>query len=159
MVRKDSVESREFDAEKNFYASSAIDSWLSESYLALLASALQGNIAETMFYYTPGAGYMNDTVTTLSRKVFLLSATEVSGTRVSSMNEEGTVLPISDLIITSTQWTRTPHRANSFYAFYVRNKYPTIQTVNYQWPIHPAFTLPATLAVTANADGTYTLAA
>lgn len=159
VVRKDGVESRAFDADMNFYATSAIDSWLSESYLALLASALQGNIAETMFYYTPGAGYMNNTVTTLSRKVFLLSATEVSGTRASNMNEEGTVLPISNLIKTSTQWTRTPHRENRIYAFYVQNGYPTMQTVGYQWPIHPAFTLSATIAVIANPDGTYTLAA
>ena len=96
------------------YASSYIDSWLNGSYKALLDSAVQTAIASTNFYYTPS--FSNKTVTSLSRAVFTLSATEFGVPKADVFNTEGSALPIASSLqpvvfngALAEQWTRSPN--------------------------------------------------
>lgn len=165
VVRKDCYDMRAFSNSNNAYANSSLDSWLCNTYLKLLDADIQAAIGTTKFYYTPGNG--NTTVTTLQRAVFQLSLTEL-GARDTSANTEGSALPIARTLQIAYrngsavfQWTRTPatysttnvlclsETGNCFNGYRYNNSFGS----------RPAFTLPATLAVTPNADGTYTLAA
>ena len=92
---------------------------------------------------------------------FLLFLYEFGITATNAVNE-GTPLPIADTLkaMTRTQWTRTVNTANMARAFYVDSTYGAGYTNVYnELGIRPAFTLPGTLRLAQNADGTYTLAA
>lgn len=91
VLRKDLHSSRQWHTSGvNAYATSAIDTWLNGTYLATLDSAVQSDISAVAIPYTPGNG--NNTVTTLARKVFLLSLTELGVTNTYA-NTEGAALP------------------------------------------------------------------
>ena len=138
---------------KNFsaYASSYIDSWLNGSYKALLDSVVQTAIASTNFYYTPS--FSNKTVTSLSRAVFTLSATEFGVPKAAVFNTEGSALPIASSLqpvvfngALAEQWTRSPNIQSSGYiirigvnGFQVSSLKPNTSST-----IRPCFTLPAT---------------
>ena len=95
------------------------------------------------------------------QSAFLLSLYEFGITATNALNE-GTPLPIADTLKTMTQvqWTRTVNVENPARAFYVDSTYGAGFTNVYnELGIRPAFTLPGTLALAQNADGTYTLAA
>lgn len=163
VVRKDCYDMRAFSSSNNAYAGSALDSWLCNTYLKLLDADIQAAIGTTKFYYTTGNG--NYTVTTLQRAVFQLSVTEL-GKSASYANPEGSALPIASTLQIAyrngsavVQWTRTPYTRG---ADYICDLY-TDGDVDYgvyvySYGSRPAFTLPTTTAVIANADGTYTLA-
>lgn len=165
VVRKDCYDKRAFSSGKNAYANSYLDSWLRNTYLKLLDADIQAAIGTTKIYYTPGNG--NTTVTTLQRAVFQLSLTEL-GRYSYYANTEGSTLPIASTLKIAylngravDQWTRTP-RTDDIYYVYKMSAYGGDGA--YEGGImsngsRPAFTLPATTAVTANPDGTYTLAA
>lgn len=165
VVRKDCYDKRAFSSDKNAYANGYLDSWLRNTYLKLLDADIQAAIGTTKIYYTPGNG--NTTVTTLQRAVFQLSLTELGGYSYYA-NTEGSTLPIASTLKIAylngravDQWTRTPKTDDIYYVV----KMPAnggdgasdggIMSNGSR----PAFTLPATTAVTANPDGTYTLAA
>lgn len=164
LVRKDCYSMRTFSSGKNAYANSYLDSWLCNTYLKLLDADIQAAIGTTKFYYTPGDG--NTTVTTLQRAVFQLSLTELGGSSYYA-NTEGSALPIARTLQIAylngsavDQWTRTPRTDDAYYVYNLS----TNGSAAYDGGImshgsRPAFTLPATLTVTANPDGTYTLAA
>ena len=166
VVRKNCYAQYKFGAHYNTYAGSEADVWLNDTWLKLLDADVQAAISKTKFYYTPGNG--NDTVTTLQRAVFLLSVTEL-GKSESNANTEGTALSsavCSQLAIAYrngsavTQWTRTPCKNFTRHAYYMDtygDLYYTLCTDSLG--SRPAFTLPSTTVVIANADGTYTLAA
>lgn len=164
LVRKDCYDMRAFSSRNNAYADSSLDSWLCNTYLKLLDADIQAAIGTTKFYYTPGNG--NTDVTTLQRAVFQLSVTEL-GKSVIDANTEGSALPIASTLQIAyrngsavDQWTRTPRTGNTR-EVHVLSNYGGDLTYDYYYPTgsRPAFTLPATTAVTANPDGTYTLAA
>ena len=164
VVRKDCYDMRAFDRNSiNAYANSDLDSWLHNTYLKLLAADIQAAIGTTKFYYTPGNG--NGRVTTLQRAVFQLSIAEL-GKTASSANKEGSALPIASMLQIAyrngsavIQWTRTPNRNITYYAFYLKaDGSLTSDGVAYSHGSRPAFTLPSTTVVIANADGTYTIA-
>lgn len=166
IVRKDCYDKRAFSRNNNAFSGSSMDTWLNNTWLKLLDADIQAAISKTKFYYTTGNG--NDTVTTLQRAVFLLSVTEL-GKSSSHANTEGTALDsavCSQLAIAyydgnaTVTWTRTPNTGDTIYVFCMRtdgglqsNKIGGFKGSR------PAFTIPATTAVTANPDGTYTLAA
>lgn len=164
VVRKDCYDMRAFNSSNNAYANGALDSWLCSTYLKLLDADIQAAIGTTKFYYTPGNG--NTTVTTLQRAVFQFSLTEL-GKTASYANTEGSALPIASTLQIAyrngsavAQWTRTPNPGDTYYVCYLRNDGSVDGNVYYvSFGSRPAFTLPATTAVIANADGTYTLAA
>ena len=93
VVRKDCYDTRQWHSSNvNAYASSAIDSWLNGTYKNLLDADIRGVIGTTKIKYTPGNG--NNTVGTLQRAIFLLSATELNRS-ASWFNVEGTALEIA----------------------------------------------------------------
>ena len=151
VVRKDCYDNRVWDnGNVNAYASSDIDAWMNGDYKALFPEEIQTAMGTTKFYYTPGNG--NNTVGTLERAVFALSATEL-GQSASWFNVEGSALPIANTLkvaylngSANTQWTRSPFTANT-------NSAVVLNSVGYvngnycknSYGSRPAFTLPSTL--------------
>ena len=165
LVRKDCYDMRAFSGSSNAYANSSLDSWLCDTWLKLLDAGAQTAIGTTKFYCTVGNG--NSTVTTLQRPVFQLSPSEL-GKTASYANKEGSTLPIASILQIAhrngsavTQWTRSATNQSSgvFVCFLQADGSMTYGSYSYfKNGSRPAFTLPATTAVTANADGTYSLA-
>ena len=164
VVRKDCYDMRAFSSSNNAYANSSLDSWLCNTYLKLLDANIQAAIGTTKFYYTVGNG--NNTVTTLQRAVFQLSLTEL-GKSYYFANTEGSALPIASALQIAyrngsavTQWTRTTE-TSGIYSVCCLYYNGDVGSENYgtSFGSRPAFTLPATTAVIANPDGTYTIAA
>lgn len=149
VVRKDCYDSRKWHSSNvNAYASSAIDSWLNSTYKNLLDADIRGVIGTTKIKYTPGNG--NNTVGTLERAIFLLSATELNRS-ASWFNVEGTALEIASSLQIAymngsavVQWTRSPSTTNTHNAIYLDSDGKVIGdrcTITYG--SRPAFTLPA----------------
>lgn len=154
IVRKDCYDMRVFSNSNNAYANSALDSWLCNTYINLLDAGIQAAIGATKFYYTPGNG--NKTLTTLQRKIFQLSVTELLGNGT-LYNEEGSKLPIAEVLKIGTidggatkQLTRTPTITNSTTAIYVIGADGSSATQNCGGTggSRPAFTLPSDFLVT-----------
>lgn len=164
MVRKDSYGKQAWHRSASFtkYANSAMNTHLTTTYFALLDSAVQSAIGTTKFYYTSSAD--TTSVGTLSRSVFLLSATEFGGVDTSptgmyTFNVEGSTLPIASLLAVDYQWTRSP-RTGASQPIYVTVGGKVGSNGSQSAQNHrPAFTLPSTLLVDPepNADGSYTL--
>lgn len=114
VVRKDCYDSRVWNRDNvNTYASSDIDAWFNGTYKNLLDADIRSLIGTTKIRYTPGNG--NNTVSTLNRAVFALSATEL-GQSGTLFKVEGSALPIANTLKvayrngeTTTQWTRSPY--------------------------------------------------
>ena len=164
IVRKDCGEGKRIGISNN-YAGGNADSWNNRTWTYLLDAGVKATLGNTKFYYTPGTG--NNTVSVLSRAAFQLSAAEL-GFTASTINAEGTELPIASMLKIAYkdgsavfQWTRTPRTDDA-------KKSTTITDEGYLASIasnttgfckcRPAFTLPGTLALAQNADGTYSLA-
>ena len=165
VVRKDCYDNRQWHRSNvNAYASSDIDSWLNGTYKNLLDADIRGVIGTTKIKYTPGNG--NNTVGTLERAIFLLSATELNRS-ASWFNVEGTALEIASSLQIAymngsavVQWTRSPSKGSTGSAVFL-NTFGNISgsgCTNANGS-RPAFTLPGTLALAQNADGTYSIAA
>lgn len=164
LVRKDCYDMHKWaQYTSNAYASSEIDSWLNSTYKNLLDTDIRGAIGTTKFRYTPGLG--NNTVGTLERDIFLLSVTEL-GKTASYANTEGSALDIASSLQIAymngtavVQWTRSPKTGTVDYTCYLRQNG---NVGNYlsgnPYGSRPAFTLPGTLGVEQNADGTYSIA-
>ena len=165
VLRKDLYDERAWNSSNNnAYASSAIDTWLNNTYLMCLDESVRNQIIEVAFPYT--IGYGNSTVSTLSRKVLLLSATEI-GYSGSYVNVEGTVLLyfnsdskcIAYLNGTATYWwTRSPYNGELGRVKAVAQN-GVLHEPNASYPdgSRPAFTLPADMLFNPepNADGSY----
>lgn len=164
LVRKDCYDMRVFNSSNNAYADGgSLDSWLRNTYIKKLNADIRASIGTTKFYYTPGNG--NTKVTTLQRAVFQLSLTELGKTS-GYANTEGTSLPIASTLKIAyrngsavTQWTRTPRTYNDYVVCYLGTD-GNIQNSgsSESHGSRPAFTLPGTLGVEQNADGTYSIA-
>ena len=165
VVRKDCYDSRQWHRSNvNAYASSDIDSWLNGTYKNLLDADIRGVIGTAKIKYTPGNG--NNTVGTLERAIFLLSATELNRS-ASWFNVEGTALEIASSLQIAymngsavSQWTRSPSPDNAYYVVFLSTNGNVSRTVGGSaYGARPAFTLPGTFALVQNADGTYSIAA
>lgn len=155
IVRKECYDNRIFGNENNAYANSALDSWLCNTYINLLDAGIQAAIGATKFYYTPGNG--NKTLTTLQRKIFQLSMTELGSSGL--FNEEGSKLPIAEVLKIGTidgaatkQLTRTPTITNSTTAICVigADGRSATQSCDGTGGSRPAFTLPSNLIITGD---------
>lgn len=172
----------------NIYSGSTIDEWLNGEYFRTLDSSISSKIKNTNIRVSPGPktyegddGLSHTTdgseVSWASRKVFLLSATELGmSSSVSGITKEGTALPncremLYNIIGSSNYaWTRSrcfdatpfaypesfkynnsavvsPSKSNNSYYTYT-----TISDVTKKYPVLPAFTLPATLEVDVNGN-------
>lgn len=163
VVRKDCYDNHAFGSS-NTYANSSLDTWLCGTWIKLLDAGTQDAIGTTRFYYTVGGG--DPAVKILQRAVFQLSVAEL-GRTISGAEDEGSVLPISIILQTAyrngaatIQWTRTPSPRNIYIAYgFDETGAQKTYRCDSSHGARPAFTLPATTAVIANPDGTYTLAA
>lgn len=184
-----STESASYDSRfTNIYSGSTIDKWLNGEYFRTLDSSISSKIKNTNIRVSPGPQTYKDddgnshttdgsAVTWISRKVFLLSATELGmSSSVSGITKEGTALPnCSEMLYNITEssdyaWTRSrcfdatpfaypesfkynnsavvsPSKSNNSYYTYT-----TISDVTKKYPVLPAFTLPATLEVDVNGN-------
>lgn len=162
LVRRYIYDTRQWHTSNvNAYASCALDSWFNNTYYNLLDADIKAQIAAVAIPYTPGNG--NDSVTTLSRKVFALSVTEL-GRTASYANTEGSALSIASTLQIAynssgsavVQWTRSPYTYNTLNACCL-NTYGYVS--NYGCTIthgaRPAFTLPSSLSVSD--DGSVTV--
>ena len=155
VVRKDCYDTRAFSSRNNAFSGSSMDTWLNGPYKGLLDAEVQDAMGLTAFYYTPGNG--NNTVGTLQRAIFLLSATEL-GTSASTGNIEGTALSsavCSQLAIAYrngsavTQWTRTPSTRYNGYVLHLNTEGgPRIHYFSDSSGSRPVFTLPASFKLT-----------
>lgn len=153
VVRKDCYDTRQWHTSNvNAYATSAIDTWLNNTYKNLLDADIRGVIGTTKIKYTPGNG--NTTVGTLERAIFLLSVTEL-GKTASYANTEGTALSIASSLQIAylngsavVQWTRSPHTNGTDGACCLGTVggVSGVSCVN-TGGSRPAFTLPSTLSV------------
>lgn len=184
-----STKSASYDSRfTNIYSGSTIDEWLNGEYFRTLDSSISSKIKNTNIRVSPGPQTYKDddgnshttdgsAVTWISRKVFLLSATELGmSSSVSGITKEGTALPncsemLYNIIGSSNYaWTRsrcfdaTPFAYSEFFkynssavvspsksnnSYYT---YTTIGDVSKKYPVIPAFTLPATLEVDVNGN-------
>lgn len=184
-----STESASYDSRfTNIYSGSTIDKWLNGEYFRTLDSSISSKIKNTNIRVSPGPQTYKDddgnshttdgsAVTWISRKVFLLSATELGiSSNVSGITKEGTALPncsemLYNIIGSSNYaWTRsrcfdaTPFAYPEFFkynnsavvsssksnnSYYT---YTTISDVTKKYLVLPAFTLPATLEVDVNGN-------
>ena len=149
VVRKDVYDQRQWHSSNvNAYASSTIDSWLNSTYKNLLDADIRSLIGTTKIRYTPGNG--NNTVGTLERAVFALSATEL-GQSASWFNVEGSALPIASTLqvahlngSTNTQWPRSPNKSAPPYAVYLSSNGGVVSGYcSYSYGSRPTFTLPS----------------
>lgn len=153
VVRKDCYDTRQWHTSNvNAYATSAIDTWLNNTYKNLLDADIRGVIGTTKIKYTPGNG--NTTVGTLERAIFLLSVTEL-GKTASYANTEGTALSIASSLQIAylngsavVQWTRSPRTSSTYFACYLSaNGDVNNSGCSNTYGSRPAFTLPSTLSV------------
>ena len=161
VVRKDCYKMSTFGKSNN-YETSFINDNLQNTWPKLLDNNIQTLMGTTKFYhYKNGSGMI-----TLDRAAFQLSLTEL-GSADSAAAKEGTTLPIANMLKIANingqstgQWTRTHNLADyvHVFAFESSGKSMGFKYSN-SFGVRPAFPLPATTAVIANADGTYTLAA
>ena len=158
VVRKDCYDTRQWHTSNvNAYATSAIDTWLNNTYKNLLDADIRGVIGTTKIKYTPGNG--NTTVGTLERAIFLLSVTEL-GKTASYANTEGTALSIASSLQIAylngsavVQWTRSPLTFGTGCACYLFTGGGVGSGgCGVTYGSRPAFTLPSTLSVSD--DGT-----
>lgn len=162
LVRRYIYDTRQWHTSNvNAYASCALDSWFNNTYYNLLDADIKAQITAVAIPYTPGSG--NNSVTTLSRKVFALSVTEL-GRTASYANVEGSALPIASTLQIAhnssgsavTQWTRSPitNDTGSACCLYADGDvYYGGCADTYGAP--PAFTLPSSLSVSD--DGSVTV--
>lgn len=172
----------------NIYSGSTIDKWLNGEYFRTLDSSISSKIKNTNIRVSPGPktyegddGLSHTTdgseVSWVSRKVFLLSATELGmSSSVSGITKEGTALPNCSKVLYNIigdqnyTWTRsrcydaTPFAYQENYKYNnsavvspskYNNSYYTytaISDVTKKYPVLPAFTLPATLEVDVNGN-------
>lgn len=161
LLRESIYDTREWaNRTNNAYVSSNIDPWLNGDYLNLIDASVRAQIAAVNIFYT--VGNENNTVTTLSRKVFLLSRAEVDSSGSSYANVEGTLLSYfnSDAKriaylngVATVWWLRTPTTHTANYVWNVR----TGGNTHFSRPrtlggTRPAFTLPSTTLTNDNGE-------
>lgn len=152
-VRKDVYNQRQWNSSNvNAWATCTLRSWLNGDYKNLFSSGVQALMGNTTYYYTPGNG--NNTVTTRSDAVFMLSLTEI-GESARYANVEGSALPIASTLqiayqggSATNQWTRSPGTAGTNSAWWL---YYNGETWNDNCGAtngsRPCFTLPSTALV------------
>ena len=162
LVRRYIYDTRQWHTSNvNAYASCALDSWFNNTYYNLLDADIKAQIAAVAIPYTPGNG--NNSVTTLSRKVFALSVTEL-GRTASYANTEGSALSIASTLQIAynssgsavVQWTRSPLTSSTHDAFCLyTDGCVSSNGCTGTDGARPAFTLPSSLSVSD--DGSVTV--
>lgn len=157
MVRKDVYDQRQWNSSSaNAWASSTIHSWLNSGYKGLFSAYVQSIMGATTYEYTVGNN--NNTVTTRSDAVFLLSLTELGENYPSYANVEGSALSIASTLkiayqngAATTQWTRSPQTQGVGLVWrFDQNGGFTLKNCTESHGSRPCFTLPSTALVDLN---------
>jgi len=147
-----------------------IDGYLNNDYLSLLGASVKSLIPEITIACTIAPDYVSANPTTISRKIFLLSATELGGSK-NTIPVEGTHIAYFDSdekriatrnSIAADWWTRTPVIRSSARAMLITaSGLESDRAPATQLGIRPAFCLPNDTLVSEqpDADGDYTLLA
>lgn len=155
LVRRYIYDKRQWNPSNiNAYASCTLDSWFNNTYYNLLDADIKAQIAAVAIPYTPGDG--NNSVTTLSRRVFALSVTEL-GRTASYANVEGSALSIASTLQIAydssgsavSQWTRSPCTDTTTFVCSL-SSYGNVSDLYrgaHALGARPAFTLPSSLSV------------
>lgn len=157
LLRKDIHSFRAWDSGSNAYSVSDIDAWLNGEYLNLIDSSVRSQIAEVSIVCTVGSH--NWVSSTLSRKVFLLSYTEVGFSGNAYAKVEGSPLPYFDSDAkrigylggsAEAWWLRSPDKRNDERSWVVNKSgisgmgdVPRADGLG----VRPAFTLPSSILV------------
>nr|DAE36789.1 MAG TPA: hypothetical protein [Caudoviricetes sp.] len=154
VVRKDCYSEERWNSYSNgnAYASGNIDNWLNYVYKDLLSTIPKPAIEPVKIRYT--IGNKNNTVSTLQREIFLLSATEL-GVTDPYINTEGSALKIASSLRIAykngslcIQWTRSPYkRGDNSVVYFGTNGNIGTDTCSAEHGSRPAFTLPSTIDV------------
>lgn len=167
VLRKDAyngISWNTIDRQNNAYANSNIDTWLNGAYIDLIGDSVKNEISEVSIRYTVGNG--SGTVTSMNRKAFVLSGTEV-GVSASYMKVEGTAIPYF-----GSNERRIAYEGESAKYWWLRSPYTYGTTGVYcisssgtqdtnsctkAYRARPAFTLSADMLFNPNpnADGSY----
>ena len=140
----------------NAYATCTLDAWFNGGYYNSIEADVRAQIAAVTIPYTPGNG--NTTLSSLARKVFAVSATELGQTH-SYLNAEGTALANAATLKIATdsagtakiQWTRSPYTNNTTSAWRLSTDGSLGGgNCSYTSGARPAFTLPSSLGVDDN---------
>lgn len=164
LLRRYTHSVRQWHSSKvNAYATCTLDAWFNGDYFNSLPADIRGQIAAVTIPYTPGS----TSLSSISRKVFAVSATELGHTH-QNLNAEGTALANAATLKIATdssgtanvQWTRSPDSNDTAYAWLVLTggSFNTFHCDN-TGGARPAFTLPAGCAINPvpNPDGSYNL--
>lgn len=145
----------------NAYATCTLDAWFNGDYFNSLPADIRGQIAAVTIPYTPGNGSTG--LSSISRKVFAVSATELGHTH-QYLTAEGEALANAATLKIATdssgtakvQWTRSPSTSNTTSAWYASTGGGfSYDNCSYAYGARPAFTLPSTLSV--DDDGNITV--
>ena len=137
----------------NAYATCTLDAWFNGDYLNSIEADVKAQITAVTIPYTPGYGNAN--LSSISRKVFALSGTEL-GQSNSGMNVEGSPLANASALkiaynsagTATSQWMRSPVTSGTTNARILSSGgslYSDSCTVT--GGARPAFTLPSSLGV------------
>ena len=159
VVRKDCYNSLAYGARsQNSYSSSLLDRWFNGDYISVLDETIRSNIVPTKIYCA--VGMRDTTITTISREVFAVSASEMNLSG-SGVPVEGSALPISNVLKIAyyngaavLQWTRTSRASSTANACPVKadgtvNTGYAVDSTGYS---RPAFTLPHTMLFDPNTN-------
>ena len=159
LVRRYTHSDRQWHSSNvNAYATCTLDAWFNGDYFNSLPADIRGQITAVTIPYTPGNG--NTALSSLARKVFALSATELGATH-QYLNAEGTALANATQLKIATdssgaakvQWTRSPNTSNATNAWYLNSDgYLNNGNCSNTYGARPAFTLPSSLSVDENGN-------
>lgn len=154
VVRKYCVDTRIWSNGRiNAWATSSLLSWLNGTYKALLDSDIQSLIGITTYYYTIGNGSINRS--SKSDPIFMLSLAEFGKSDMNARHDEGSVLPIAELLETAklngtetNQWTRSPFLDDKRSVWYLGSDgYFGNKPCTNSFGARPVFTLPSNFLV------------
>ena len=180
MLMKNIYENRDWNSRDiNKYESSGIHAYLNNTFLNLFDSNIRGAIKQVKIPYrkSGGSGGTDQSgANGLSAKIFLLSGYEVGWTTSGgqyfpqdgaklSYFESGTGTSANNKRIAKLNgsaaywWLRSPFTYDTRSVGHVdSNGVFSYNDASFSYGIRPAFTLPETLELVQNPDGTYTLA-
>lgn len=160
LLRADIHSNRVYNPQSNYsnvFDSSDIASWLNGTYKASLDSDVQNAMGTTKFYCATSTNVSETSPTyqlgTLSKSVFLVSATELTGSYSDTTPQEGNKLTPADLIGTPLSgvsdyfWTRSLWAGSRQVVHIYKQVNPIASAggnVSTECGVRPCFTLPAT---------------
>ena len=157
LLRKDIHSIRAWDSKSNSYSTSDIDVWLNGEYLNSIDPAIRAQVVEVSIAYTISSH--NWVLSILSKKVFLLSYTEVGFSGSAYAKVEGSPLAYFDSDsrrigylngAATGWWLRSPDKRNDERSWSVNSRgvsgMGTVTDANITG-VRPAFTLSSSILV------------